>query len=243
MTYFSNNYLAQIYQFNNNQRQRLLDAATKLQSPEEQLRFIALYMVNGLPPEVTAEIDNTTTQNIKDFKYDYSFLEDMSVDYDRVRETRPFCDSSGFATSLNQGDCIRCGKTQVRIFPSFYAVKMGTCVMFANEIKRFAYELGIDCDIVETMECCYDNFNGKTTNDKKLKTDQIIKMHHYYNIVTINGERLKLDIAGLLTAQDFNKNHPEATIDLDDFFFSTSIKKKPFEEANIKLKAAQPNSN
>ena len=243
MTYYSNDYLAEIYKFNNNQRQRLLDAALKLNSPEEQLRFIALYMINGLPPEVIASIDNTTVKNIKDFKYDYSFLEDLSTNQNRQREVRPFCDDSGFATSLNQGDCLRCGKTQVRIFPSFYAVKMGTCVMFANEIKRFAHELGLECDIAETLECCYDNFDGTTTKGKPLKTDRIIKMHHYYNVITLNGERLKLDIAGLLTAQDFNKNHPEATINLEDFFFSKSVSSKPFEEANIKLKAAQPNSN
>ena len=84
---------------------------------------------------------------------------------------------------------------------------------------------------------------GTTTKGKPLKTDRLVKMHHYYNIVTLNGEKLKIDIAGLLTAQDFNKNHPEATINLDDFFFSKEIAKKPFEEANIKLKAAQPNSN
>lgn len=243
MIIYPNDYLADVYKFNNKQRQRLVDAASKLKSPEEQLRFVALYMVNGLPPEVVAEIDNTSIKNIRDFKYDYSFLEDLASNHNRKREIRPFCDGSGLAPSLNQGDCLRCGKTQIRIFPSFYAVKMGTCVMFANEIKRFAYELGIDCDIIETMESCYDNFNGTTTKNKPLKTDRLVKMHHYYNIVTLNGEKLKIDIAGLLTAQDFNKNHPEATIDLSDFFFSKETTKKPFEEASIKLKAAQPNSN
>ena len=50
---------------------------------------------------------------------------------------------------------------------------------------------GIDCDIVESLEYCYDNFNGKTTANKPLKTDQLVKMHHYYNVVTMNGEKLK----------------------------------------------------
>lgn len=244
MTYYQDNYLSKIYAFNNEQRDRLAEAASKFETPEEKLKFVALYFVNGLAPEVIAKIDGTSISSVQEFKYDYSFLEDLSSNINRKREVRNFCNGSGFlTTTLNQGDCVRCGKTQVRIFPSFYAIKMGTCVMFANEIKRFAHEFGIDCDIVESLEYCYDNFNGKTTANKPLKTDQLVKMHHYYNVVTMNGEKLKLDIAGLLTAQDFNRNHPEAAVNLEDFFFSKNIKAKPFEEANKILKAAQPNNN
>ncbi len=115
--------------------------------------------------------------------------------------------------------------------------------MFANEIKRFAHEFGIECEIVKTLETCYDNFNGITTAQKPPRTNRLINMHHYYNIVTIDGKKYKIDVAGYLTAQDFNKNYPEAIIDCQDFFFSENLNKKPFENAQLKLASTQFGDN
>ena len=243
MRYYSNKELSKIYQFNNKIRENLYDMALKCKTSEEQLRFVVLYMMNSLPETIVASIDETFPNSIIPFKYDYSFLEDHASLDIRERESRPFCNGSGYATSLNQGDCVRFGTDQVRIFPSFYAIKMGTCVMFANEIKRFAHEFGIECEIVETLETCYDNFNGRTTDQKPLKTNRLINMHHYYNIVTIDGKKYKIDVAGYLTAQDFNKNYPEATIDCQGFFFSEDLNKKPFENAKLKLISTQLGDN
>lgn len=243
MILFPDQYLTNIYQFNNSQREKLLQEALKFEAPEDQLKFVALYMTNALPIEVVAKIDGVEPKKVMPFMYDYSFLEDVRSEDNRRRASRPFCNYSGFSTSLNQADSMGFGRKQVRIFPAVYAIKMGTCVMFANEIKRFAQEFGLECDIVETLDLCYDNFKGNTTYHKNVSIDRLVTMHHYYNVVTINGERYKIDISGFLTAQDFNKNHPETAIKCEDFFFSKYLSYNPFADANIRLNAAQPNDN
>ena len=106
--------------------------------------------------------------------------------------------------------------------------------MFASELQRFAYDLGLDGKIIETFDDCYDNFDGLTMENKKIKTDRLIKMQHYYNVFSIGDEKFKIDIAGALTAEDFNKNHPEQKINLEDFYFSENINNNPFAKVSIK---------
>lgn len=237
---FGTEYEAEIYRFNNSQRDKILEEALKLETPEEQLRFVTLYMTNSLPIETIAKIDGVEPDKVLPFIYDYSFLEHISADDPRHKIVRPFCNYTGFSSSLSQGDSAGFGKNQVRIFPAVYAVKMGTCVIFANEIKRFAQEFGLECDIVETNALCYDNFKGSTHFHNKMEVDRLIDMHHYYNVITLGGERYKIDIAGFLTAKDFNTNHPEAAVKYEDFFFSKDLSYNPYMDAHIRLNAAQP---
>ena len=55
-------------------------------------------------------------------------------------------------------------------------------------------------------------------------------MLHYYNVFTIDGKKFKLDIAGLLMAEDFNIRHPDIKINLEDFYFSENIDNNPFAQ-------------
>ncbi len=72
--------------------------ALKCKTPEEQLRFVVLYMMNGLPEPIVESIDETFPKNIIPFKYDYSFLEDHASLDIRECESRPFCNGSVYAT-------------------------------------------------------------------------------------------------------------------------------------------------
>ena len=132
----------------------------------------------------------------------------------------------GFTLSQADVDCRE--KERVKIFPTIYSLKMGTCIMFASELQRFAHDLGISGKIVQTFDYCYDHFDGLSTDNKKIYTDRLIKMQHFYNVFTLGGKKYKLDIAGFLTAEDFNKKHPELKLDLENFYFSKEIESNPF---------------
>jgi hypothetical protein len=49
-------------------------------------------------------------------------------------------------------------------------------------------------------------------------------------VIEVDGKKYKIDIAGFLTAEDFNKNHPEFEVGLEHFYFSEDLKKNPFAE-------------
>lgn len=219
--------MQEMYIFNNERRQKLLSEALKKSSPEQQLQFVADYFLNRLEPSIIAQIDGVDESKLMHFKYDYSFLEDYGSQEVRKKEVRkwaPYC----FGTSLQQVDVDIRGDEHLKIFPAVYALKMGTCIMFASELQRFAYDLGISGEIVETFDYCYDNFDGISIDNKKIKTDRLIKMQHFYNVFTIGDKKFKLDIAGLLTAEDFNNNHPDLKIDLEEFYFSEKVDNNPF---------------
>ena len=112
--------------------------------------------------------------------------------------------------------------------------------MFASEIQRFVKEFGLDGKIVEGFYDCYDYFDGKNQENLKIKTDRIIKMDHAFNSINIDGVDVKVDVAGILTAEDYNTNHPEQPkINPDDFYFSANFSKNPFGEQLALLAASQ----
>lgn len=218
-----------IFLFNNNRRELLKTEADKEESIEKKIQFIAKYFLNQLSPEQTSKIDGIDSAKIPPFTYDYSMLEDFSVTAPRKKMERGGCGIFS-ACSMSAVDIDRRGTDKIKVYPTIFALKMGTCQMFASEIQRFAHDFNIPSKIVCEMTYCYDNFNGKDENGKPVKTDRIIKMQHFYNILTINGKEYKLDISGALTAEDFNKNHPDKKVDVMKFYFSSPETKNPFEE-------------
>lgn len=222
-----------IYVFSCERRQALLAEAQKQETPEMQMQFVADYFLNRLDTRQIAKIDGVDEKDVVPFKYDYSYLEDYGSDDVRRKEVRKW-GRWRYGFNLPQADVDNRKKEQVGIYPAMYAIKMGTCIMFANEIQRFSYDLGIDCKIEQTLDYCYDNFDGFSTENKEMHTDRLIKMLHYYNVVSIGGQDFKLDIAGFLTAEDFNENHPELEIDLSQFYFTEDIDKNPFAETSKK---------
>ena len=176
-----------------------------------------------------AKIDGVSEEEVLPFKYDYSFLEDVKSDLNRLQESRRY-DAHRSAVTLKSVDDDRRGSEHINVYPTIYSLKMATCKMFASEIQRFAHDFGIESQMVEKFTWCYDHFDGLSTTRQPIKTDRIINMYHYYNVLTINGKPLKLDIAGVLTSQDFNKDHSSIAIDPNDFYFSEDLTKNPFEE-------------
>ena len=216
-----------IYVFNCERRQKLLDEAMKLETPAQRMQFVADYFLNRLDISQIAKIDGVEEKDVVPFKYDYSYLEDYGSDDIRRREVRKW-GNHNYGFNLPQADVDNRRREQVRIFPAVYAIKLGTCIMFASELQRFAYDFGIDSEIVDTLDYCYDNYDGTSTENKKIFTDRLIKMHHYYNVFEVDGKKYKIDIAGLLTAEDFNEKHPELAVDLESFYFSEDLKTNPF---------------
>jgi hypothetical protein len=175
-----------IYAFNNKRRERLLSEAMNYDRAEDRLKFVVDYFLNKLDPAAVAQIDDCAEGKIVPFKYDYSFLEDYGSDDIRVQDTRRW---GGFrhGVSLPQADNDIRPNEQIKIYPAVYALKMGTCVMFASEIQRFARDFGLESEIVKSMDDCYDKFDGMSTENKPIHTDRIIKMEHFYNVVVIDG--------------------------------------------------------
>ena len=78
---------------------------------------------------------------------------------------------------------------------------------------------------------CYDNFLGYNVNDEIVEINDLHLMHHYYNIINIDGINYKIDIAGFLLALDYLKNNPKIeSFDIDEFYFSQSLERNPFNE-------------
>ena len=133
--------------------------------------------------------------------------------------------------TLPAADDIRVGLEHISIYPTIYALKLGTCKMFANEIRRLCHDLNIKCKIHDELANCYDKFDGTSTTGKPINTNRIMKMHHYYNIITIDDVDYKLDIAGALTAMDYNQNQTGLLIDPARFYFSQEFETNPFDAA------------
>lgn len=218
-----------IYKLNNQIREKLSNEAQKQNSPAEQIQFVADYFLNKLPVETIAKIDDVKKSEVRPFIYDYSFLDDFSSALIRTKKPRQYA-GNFYTTTQGPADDARFGTEHIKIYPTIYPLKMGTCVMFASEIQRFCHEFGVNGKIVDNFSFCYDNYDGKSTTGEVIKTDQICKMHHYYNIITIDGISYKLDIAGALTALDFNQNHPENIIFPDSFYFSKDIQNNPYDK-------------
>lgn len=221
--------MAEVYQFNNNRRQRLLDEAKKQPTKFEQLQFVVDYFLNNLPVETICQIDEVPLSKLKLFKYDYSYLEDYNEPYSRYQPSEEYAPGC-YAITLPQADVDKRGKRQAKIYPTTFALKKATCQMFANEIERFAMDFDIDAKIINEFQYCYDGFVGKNKKFEPVNRNRIIKMNHYYNIVTIDGKTYKIDIAGLLSTLDFIERNPGLmTIDISSFYFSENLTSTPFE--------------
>lgn len=220
-----------IYLFNNNRRERLLIEASKENTKRAQMEFVVKYFLNKLNANIVAQIDETTESNIKPFKYDYSYLDDYASNDVRRKSVREY-KRGRYGVTLPAADVERCGDDKLKVYPTIYALKQGTCVMFASEIARIAHKLNIPCKIVGKLDYCYDKFDGKSLEAKDIKTDRIVKMLHYYNIVTIDGVEYKIDIAGALTAEDLKHYHPDKKIDSKEFIFANPNSKNPISALN-----------
>ena len=220
--------IQQVYAFNNARRENLLNEAQKQNSLLEKIKYVVDYFINNLDENEILEIDNT--KQFTPFKYDYSFLDDLSEPFGR-QQNIVYYENGYFAKTLPQADNDPRDRN-VKIYPTIFALKLATCKMFANEIKRFALDFGIKCDIIKKSSYCYDYFNGKNVNYKPVNTNRIVRMVHYYNIIEIDSEKYRIDIPSLLTALDYMENNPDAPkIDISDFYFSKNLEKDSFSKA------------
>lgn len=232
MFHMSEKQMTNIYKYNNETRERLLKLALKEPTPKKRLEFVAKYFLNALPREITAEIDGVSANNVKPFLYDYSFLEDYDSAYAREKQVREYSGGRGVTLPVADIDVRQTGnsKDKINIYPTIYALKLGTCKMLASEIQRFAHDFNIPSEIVKKIDFCYDYFDGKNTNFVPIKTDRIIKMEHFFNVLTIDGKKYKLDLAGILTAKDFASKHPNTfKTNEKNLYFSENLNSSPFD--------------
>ncbi len=229
-----------ILECNEKRRDNLLEMAKSLDSESARARFVVDYFTNKLPKETIASIDEVEENKVSNFSYDYSYIKGNSMFETREQKSVGFSYSGGYVsgkTIMSTGNDIFI-EGRPKIFPSIFALKMGTCTMFAHEMKRLMHELDVPCDLIETDTPidCYDLYSGKDEAEgTPINVNGISKIYHAYNIITLNGEPLKVDIAGYLTAQDFNEKHPigrENPIDPDNFYFSQNINENPFQGAD-----------
>lgn len=216
-----------MYILNNERRQSLLDEALKQKGSENQMKFVVDYFLNKLSPSIVAKIDGVSKADILNFKYDYSFLEDYGSFDARTKELREW-GNNNLGYSISQVDVDRRGSDKIKIYPAVYALKMGTCAMFASEIQRFSHDFGLESRIVEKLDFCYDKFDGLSVEGLEIHTDRLIKMQHFYNVVKVGGKEYKVDISGFLTAEDFNRSHPDMKVEQNDFYFSDKINSSPY---------------
>lgn len=235
MSYYGMSFydMQKIYVFNNLRRTKFINKALRLDSDIEKAKFVVDYFTNNLPKDVVADIDSVYEKDVVDFSYDYSFVRGNDTPFPRLQERIRY--PQGFGTTMTCADVDVEVEGKPKIYPTVYALKQGTCVIFANEIMRIMSNLGIKCEIIETPECvdCYDRFGGTDVEFNKIDTNDIKKIRHYYNIIEIDNKKYKVDIAGYLTAQDFNKFKPEKykeNIDINRFCMTEDLYSNPFEE-------------
>ena len=101
---------------------------------------------------------------------------------------------------------------------------------------------GIESKIEKKVTPCYDFFDGHNTNGGKVNQNRIENMLHFYNVMTIDGKQVKIDIAGALTAIDCMKNNPNLPkINTSAFYFSDKLEANPFEQISLaSINEAQP---
>lgn len=227
MNYFE---MAEVYQFNNARREKLLNRAKQFDTKLEQIKFVVDYFLNNLPVSEILEIDCVDPLYLKLFEYDYSFLEDHKATFPR-KQVYDYYTPTNKAITLHQADNdVRNGKV-AKIYPTIFALKKGTCKLFANEIKRFAMDFDIECEIIEEPAYCYDGFCGFNIKNEPVEMNNLRLMHHYYNVITLDGKQYKIDIAAFLSALDFLKKNPQTKpFTIEDFYFSPNLEKNPFNE-------------
>lgn len=209
MFYMTEKEMASIYKFNQEVRDRLLKQSLKQPTAKQRLEFVAKYFLNALPLEVIAEIDGVGVDKVIPFAYDYSFLEDYGSIHIREKQVRKYPLGKGVSLPVADIDVRNTFgiKDKIKIYPTIYSLKLGTCIMLASEMQRFAHDFNIQSQIVKKMDYCYDKFDGKSTEFAQINTDRLIKMEHFFNVFIIDGKKYKLDIAGILTAKDFVSKH------------------------------------
>ena len=140
MYHMSVKQMQEMYLFNNERRARLLAEALHQPSKKAQLSFIVDYFLNNLPIDQIAKIDNVSPREVASFDYDFSYLEDYGADSVREKWHRNY-GRSGYGVTLPPADVDIRTPEKAKIYPSFYALKLGTCAMFSAEIQRICHEL------------------------------------------------------------------------------------------------------
>ncbi|MBE5758130.1 MAG: hypothetical protein E7345_04315 [Clostridiales bacterium] len=227
--------MQRIYTYNNLRRARLLNRANKLSTDKEKAQFIVDYFTNNLPKNIIAEIDDVEEKDVVNFTYDYSYVKGGETPFARKQQRIKYPLGHGMTLSCVDRDFDVDGRP--KIYPTIFSLKSGTCVMFAHEIKRLLSSLNINCQIIETEHGvdCYDHFDGMDTQGNKINVNTIKKIKHAYNIIELDGKQIKIDIAGYLTANDYNNNHPlgkSHPIDPTKFCMTEDISHNQFEEVS-----------
>lgn len=234
----SNRQKEKVYKFNLQRRENLIKYLDTLDTTIDKVRFVVDYFTNRLPKEVVSKIDKVDESVVLDFEYDYSFINGKDTKYPRRQICRAYPDGFGITLGSIGQDYEIDDITKPEVYPTLFALKMGTCIMFANEIQRIMYLLGVESRIVvSNNQDMYDCYDGHDIEFNKISVDEIRKFTHYFNVVKIDGKEYKVDVAGYLTANDYNLNHFKdgQIIDLSQFYFSEDLYNNPFENiGNIK---------
>ena len=223
-----------IRDLNDARRDNLINKALELDGEMARAKFIVDYFTSQLPKNIIAEIDGVNEKDVVPFQYDYSWIKGSETPYARkqIKVKSPVGEGSTFSIGLLDIDV----PGRPMIYPSIIGLKLGTCKSFSHEMARLMHSVGVECKIVETEhpEDCYDLFEGADVEGNHISVNTIKPIYHFYNVLTINGKEYKVDISGYLTAQDYNKNHPDGIkdpIDITQFIMNENLECKPFTEA------------
>ncbi|MBQ8451776.1 MAG: hypothetical protein IJ538_03260 [Clostridia bacterium] len=207
----------------------LIKHAKKISNDEEKLAYLIKYFLNELDSEEIKQIDGTS--EFIPFIFDYSFLYDPR---ENRQQSFRFCEGLHIRSSCEALTDSRLS-SKPKEYATVFAAKMATCEMLANEFQRLMFDAFVEnsndydlfnkypidnlCKIIcREKENCYDHYEGYfMATDKSVKIDRVIPMLHYYNLVTLNGKKYKVDLAGSLMAMDYAKNNGLKGVDLTDF--------------------------
>ena len=225
---------SRIKDLNDSRREVLINKALELNSESERAQFIIDYFTSQLPKSVIAEIDGVNEKDVVPFQYDYSWISGNETPFARKQKSvkSPIGEGKTFSIGLHDRDV----PGNPIIYPSVIGLKLGTCKVFSHEIARLMHSVGVECTIIETENPvdCYDLFEGADEEGNHISVNTIKPIKHIYNVLTINGKQYKVDIAGYLTAIDYNKNNPNGIknpIDINQFIMNEDLSSQPFTEA------------
>ena len=223
-----------IMTLNDIRRENLINKAKEIPNDYDRAIFIINYFTSNLPKDIIAQIDEVKENEVVDFKYDYSYINASETPFARkqIPVKSPIGEGTTFSIGLHDRDV----PGRPMIYPSVLALKLGTCKIFSHELARLFYSANIKCDIFETEYAvdCYDIFNGTDEDGNRINVNTIKPIHHIYNIITIDNKQYKVDIAGYLTAKDYNQFNPDGIknpIDINKFILTEDLENNPFSEA------------
>ncbi|MCQ2555716.1 MAG: hypothetical protein MJ149_00080 [Clostridia bacterium] len=222
--------LVNMYEFGKQRRARLLQACNQhtgkgkdtAEDKMKKVKFVVDYFLNRLNKDLIKQIDGT--QEFKPFMYDYSFLDSKVAkkEFKKVEYAEGHIGQSWANVDIDRRN------KQADIYPSTYALKMATCTMLAREMMRICLDLGIDAEVKNASAYFYDCYENEKD---KVYLDNINLTRHYWIEIKLDGVIYKVDLAGALVAEDWNKNHPEFKIDIDkSFIFVDPQTANPFDK-------------